>query len=166
MAILRNNALDFISNSVNQTDNLGIRLGELLKSGDLVCLYGDLGAGKTALARGIGRGWGTAMRVTSPTYTLVNEYPRVKDNLTLYHLDCYRLENSAEIFTSGIDDILDSPGAFMIEWPQRIDDLLEADRLSIHLRYVNEFKRGMRIEADGERSQKLLEAFRKSAFGI
>ena len=166
MAILRNNTLDFISNTVEQTERIGLRLGELLKLGDVVCLYGELGAGKTALARGIGRGWGTAMRVTSPTYTLVNEYPRAKDNATLYHLDFYRLEGSAEIITTGIEDILDTRGAFMIEWPERVEPYLDADRLSIHLRYINEYKRGLRIDSSGPRSEKLLTTFRRSAFGV
>ncbi len=166
MSILRNNALDFISNQVKQTDSIGIRLGELIKVGDVICLYGDLGSGKTALARGIGRGWGTAARITSPTYTLVNQYPRVKDNAILYHIDCYRLQETADIVTSGIADILDSPGAFLIEWPECIEPLLPADRLNIQMRYVNEFKRGILFEADGGRSEKMLEAFRRSAFGI
>lgn len=165
MAILRSNTVDFISNTVAQTERIGLRLGELLKQGDIVCLYGNLGAGKTALARGIGQGWGTALRVTSPTYTLVNEYPREKDGLILYHLDFYRLEGSAEIITTGVEDILDSPGAFMIEWPERIESLLEGDFLSIQLRYINEFKRGLRIDAQGDRSEKLLDTFKRNAFG-
>ncbi len=166
MAILRSNTIDFISNTIAQTERIGLRLGELLKSGDIVCLYGNLGAGKTALARGVGQGWGTALRVTSPTFTLVNEYPRENDGLVLYHLDFYRLEGADEIITTGIEDILDNQGAFMIEWPERVEPLLGEDRLSIHLRYINEFKRGLRVEADGERSEKLLEQFRRSAFGI
>ena len=166
VAILSSHALDFISNRVEQTERLGVRLGELLRPGDLICLYGELGAGKTALARGLGLGWGTALRVTSPTFTLINEYPRAKDGMILYHLDFYRLENSAEIITTGVTDILDNDGAFMIEWPERVEHLLDYDRLSIHLRYVTEYKRGLRIEAQGERSEKLLETFRRSAFGV
>lgn len=166
MAILRSNTVDFISNTIAQTERIGLRLGELLKVGDVVCLYGDLGAGKTALARGIGQGWGTALRVTSPTFTLVNEYPRAKDGVVLYHLDFYRLHGAGEIITTGIEDILDNRGAFMIEWPERVEHLLDDERLIIHLRYVNEYKRGLRIDAKGERSQKLLESFRRSAFGV
>ena len=91
MAILDRWTIDFVSSSVEQTTRLGVRLGELLQIHDLVCLSGDLGAGKTALARGIGRGWGSGLRVTSPTFTLVNEYPRLADGRVLYHIDCYRL---------------------------------------------------------------------------
>ncbi len=151
-----------------------MRLGELLKSGDLVCLYGDLGAGKTSLARGLGLGWGTALRVTSPSFALVNQSPRAKDALVLYHLDFYRLQGvdgsptalDAEIITTGIDDILDSDGAFMIEWPERVEHLISADRLNIYLSYLTEFKRSLHIEAQGERSEKLLEVFRRRAFGV
>ena len=166
MAILRSNVLDFTSNSVTQTERLGLRLGELLQDGDIVCLQGDLGAGKTAIARGIGRGWGTAMRVTSPTFTLINEYPRVRDKLTLYHLDFYRLESSAEIITTGLEDVLDQHGALMIEWPERVDDFIPDDRFIIYMRHVTEFKRGLRFEATGPRSKQLLKNFRQRAFGI
>ena len=95
MAILDERTLDFTSNGVEQTVRLGVRLGGMLEPGDTLCLSGDLGAGKTAFARGIGRGWGTAVRVTSPTFTLVNQYPRY-DNLILDHIDCYRLESSED----------------------------------------------------------------------
>ncbi|MCO5186858.1 MAG: tRNA (adenosine(37)-N6)-threonylcarbamoyltransferase complex ATPase subunit type 1 TsaE [Anaerolineae bacterium] len=165
MAILSNKAIDFTSNSVEQTERLGIRLGELLALQDIVCLSGDLGAGKTVLARGIGRGWGTTMRVTSPTFTLINEYPRARDGGILYHVDCYRLHNSADIITTGIEDILDAPGAMMIEWPEILEPFLPVDYLLIGLRYVSETRRGLRITGGGERSLQLLTEFRRSAFG-
>ena len=79
MAILDKWTLDFVSSRVEQTVRLGVRLGELLAPYDLLCLAGELGMGKTVLARGVARGWGTAVRVTSPSFTLVNEYPRAKD---------------------------------------------------------------------------------------
>lgn len=166
MAILRSNVLDFTSNSVTQTERIGLRLGELLQDGDVICLQGDLGAGKTAMARGIGRGFGTAMRVTSPTFTLINEYPRVRDRLTLYHLDFYRLESAAEIITTGLEDILDQPGVLMIEWPERVVDFISDDRFIVYLRHVTEFKRGLRFEATGPRSKQLLAEFKQRAFGI
>ncbi len=97
MAILDERTLDFTSSSAAQTERLGLRLGELLRPGDVLLLSGELGAGKTMLARGIGRGWGTAVRVTSPSYVIVNEYPRLRDGQTLYHVDGYRLESEADI---------------------------------------------------------------------
>ncbi|MCB8920777.1 MAG: tRNA (adenosine(37)-N6)-threonylcarbamoyltransferase complex ATPase subunit type 1 TsaE [Ardenticatenaceae bacterium] len=166
MPILDKWTLDFISSNVAQTERLGVRLGELLQAHDLICLSGELGAGKTALARGVGRGWGTALRVTSPTFTLVNEYPRVHDGLILYHIDCYRLETAVDIETTGIAEILDSRGAVMIEWPEHITPLLSKDALWITLTYLNETRRTLRVVAKGERSAELLEQFKRSAFGV
>lgn len=166
MAILSDNALDFISSNLQQTVRLGIRLGELLRPGHIICLYGGLGAGKTALARGIGRGWGTVVRVTSPSFTLVNEYPRAKDGVVLYHMDFYRIAAADEAITTGLEDLLDQQGVFLIEWPQVVEPFLPADRMSIELRYVTEFKRGMHFEANGPLSVSLLQAFRRSAFGF
>ena len=166
MAILDERTLDFVSTSVAQTERLGIRLGELLEPRDVVCLSGELGAGKTALARGIGRGWGTPLRVTSPTYVMVNEYPRAGDGRILYHVDCYRLESAADVATVGLEDVLDADAAVIVEWPERILDLLPADRLWITLTYDTPTRRRLRISAAGERSTVLLVDFRKNAFGV
>lgn len=166
MAILDKWTLDFISNSVEQTVRLGVRLGELLQSRDLLCMSGELGSGKTALARGIGRGWGAALRVTSPSYVLVNQYPRLRDGRILYHIDCYRLESSEAIMTAGLEDVLDSEGAVMIEWAERISNILPIDHLWIECGYVNLTRRTLRFTAKGERSAQLLDDFKRSAFGI
>lgn len=166
MAILDKWTLDFISSSYDQTVRLGVRLGELLLIDDLLCLSGELGVGKTALAQGVGRGWGAAIRVTSPSYVLVNQYPRLRDGRILYHIDCYRLENPSDIESSGIEDILDSEGAVMIEWPERIEFLLSADRLWIDISHLSMTRRKLRFTAAGDRSAKLLEEFKRSAFGI
>ncbi len=166
MAILDERTLDFVSTSVAQTERLGIRLGELLEPRDVVCLSGELGAGKTALARGVGRGWGTPLRVTSPTYVMVNEYPRPGDGRILYHVDCYRLETAAEVATVGLEDVLDADAAVIVEWPERILDLLPADRLWISLTYDTPTRRRLRISAGGPRSTVLLVDFRKNAFGV
>ncbi len=166
MAILNKWTLDFVSSNVEQTVRLGVRLGELLRPYDVVCLSGELGMGKTALARGVGRGWGTAVRATSPSFTLVNEYPRAKDGRTLHHIDCYRLESEADAYTVGLEDIFDGDGAIMVEWPERIESWLPSDRLWIALDYLSETRRSLRITASGERSEALFEAFKKSAFGV
>lgn len=165
MAILTDDSLDFVSNSEEQTVRLGIRLGELLQPPDMLCLTGDLGAGKTVLARGVARGWGTASRVTSPTYTLVHEYPRALDGCILYHIDCYRLHDSADIITAGLEDILLAAAVFLIEWPERIRAFLPPDHLWIELRHVSETRRGLRVTAHGPRAQQRLKEFRLSAFG-
>lgn len=166
MAILDEKTVDFISTSVEQTERLGVRLGQLLEPKDLLCLSGELGAGKTAMARGIGRGWGTSLRVTSPTFTVVNQYPRLKDGSILYHVDCYRLTEEGDVVTAGLEDVLDGEGAVMVEWPERIDSWLPEDRLWIQLRHLNETRRGLRITASGERSEALLKGFKRSAFGV
>ena len=165
MAILDQRTLDFVSSSEDQTVRLGVRLGELLQPNDLICLSGELGSGKTAMARGIGRGWGTALRVTSPTYTIMNEYPRLHDGRILYHLDCYRIETDMDAESIGFEDILMSDGALMIEWPEQIETLLPENRVWINMSYVSETRRKLNIQAQGERSEALLDAFRKSAFG-
>lgn len=166
VAILDKQTLDFISSSIEQTVRLGVRLGELLEIGDIICLAGELGTGKTTLARGIGRGWGAGQRVTSPTFTLVNQYPRLRDGRTLYHVDCYRLRGEGEIITAGLEDIFDDDGVFMIEWPERIESLLSKSRLWITLRHVSETRRGLRFHSEGDRPSELLELFRESAFGV
>lgn len=166
MAILDEKTVDFISTSAEQTVRLGVRLGQLLRPEDVIGLVGDLGAGKTAMARGIGRGWGAALRVTSPTFTLVNQYPRMSDGHILYHVDCYRLQSEGDVITAGLEDVLISDGAVMIEWPERIEPWLPEDRLTIQLRYLSETRRGMRITASGERSATLLKDFKRSAFGV
>jgi tRNA threonylcarbamoyladenosine biosynthesis protein TsaE len=166
MAILTDRSLDFISSSEQQTMRLGVRLGELLQVQDMLCLSGDLGSGKTVLARGVGRGWGTALRVTSPTFTIVNQYPRMSDDRSLYHIDCYRLESEGDIITAGLEDILLADGAFMIEWPEKIRSWLPEDHLLIELSHMGETRRKMRFTAGDGRSLDLLKAFRHSAFGV
>ena len=166
MAILTEQSLDFISSSEQQTMRLGVRLGELLQPYDALCLSGELGTGKTVLARGVGRGWGTAIRVTSPTFTIVNQYPRMHDNRILFHIDCYRLETEIDAVSAGIEDVLLAAGAFMIEWPERISEWLPADHLFIELSHMDETRRKMRFTATDDRSTELLKAFRLSAFGV
>jgi tRNA threonylcarbamoyladenosine biosynthesis protein TsaE len=166
MPILDDRTLDFVSHSAVQTERLGVRLGELLKPGDVLCLEGELGAGKTCLARGISRGWGAARSATSPTFTLINEYLRALDNLPLFHLDCYRLQGPEDAWAIGLDDILDQPGVVMIEWPERIAAALPMERLWVALRWAATTKRGICFSAVGERPKKLLADFRYSAFGV
>jgi tRNA threonylcarbamoyladenosine biosynthesis protein TsaE len=166
MAILDDTTLDFISSSTEQSIRLGVRLGELLLVGDLICLSGELGTGKTIFAQGIGRGWGASQGATSPTFVLVNEYSKGGDKEILYHIDCYRLDTPADVFTAGIGEVLDSESTIMIEWPERIINMLPDDRFWLDLRYISETKRGLRFKADGNRAIQLLNDFRKSAFGV
>jgi len=165
MPILDERSLEFISHSPEQTVRLGARLGERLASGDLVCLSGEMGAGKTTFITGVGRGWGALEPVTSPTFVLVNEYRRA-DGLCLRHMDCYRLTSSAEAVALGLNDLLDAAGAMLIEWPERILEALPRERLNLRLSWVNDSKRGFRLEAVGGRYERVLNEFRRATFGV
>ncbi len=166
MPILDPHTLDFLSHGSEQTQRYGIRLGELLVPGDVICLSGPLGAGKTCLANGIGRGFGVDEPLRSPTFTLMNEYRRAGDGRALVHVDCYRLSGSLEALDAGLGEYLDGPFVVLIEWPERVAGILPADRLWITLRQIGETKRGLVIQAHGARYDRLLEDFRLSTFGI
>lgn len=165
MPILREGELDIISHSAEQTTRLGMRLGKLLQAGDVICLSGDMGAGKTVFTRGIGRGWGAKSRVTSPTYNLVHQHKRDSDKVLLYHLDCYRMDDSSEIETIGFDDMLEGQAVLVIEWAERINDALPEERLWIELKVTDETRRNFIMDATGKRHQELLDAFRDVTFG-
>lgn len=107
----------FISNSPEQTQSLGESWGRDAGSGLVICLSGELGAGKTQLAKGIASGIGIASRVHSPTFTLVNEY--TGGRLPLFHVDLYRLENPDQIVAAGLEEYFHPPGVSVIEWAER-----------------------------------------------
>lgn len=165
MPILREGELDIMSHSAEQTGRLGMRLGTLLRPSDVICLCGDMGAGKTVFSAGIGRGWGAQQVLTSPTYNLVHQHSRQQDESSLYHLDCYRLRSVDEVDTIGFDDIVESGGILVIEWPERIREALPEELLWIELRVVEETRRNFVLEAQGERHQQLVTQFRASIFG-
>ncbi len=164
--ILREDELDIISHSPEQTQRLGARLGKLLQSGDVICLSGDMGAGKTAFSAGIGQGWGAAIPLTSPTFNLVHQHRRKEDEQRLSHIDCYRLHDAADAETIGLDDILDGNGPVILEWAERIDSVLPHDRLWIELRILEQTRRNFIFEGVGEHYKKLVAEFREQAFGI
>jgi len=166
VAILKTDELDIISHSADQTLRLGTRLGTLLQPGDVICLSGDMGAGKTVFTHGIGMGWGAQVPVTSPTYNLVHQHKRERDNTLLYHLDCYRLSDAAETETIGLDDILDSKGIVIFEWPERITAALPKNRLWINLRVLEHNRRNFVFEGTDERHKDLIARFRELTFGI
>ena len=166
MPILDERSLDFLSHSPEQTLRFGARLGERLLRGDVLCLSGELGAGKTTVVNGVAQGWGVLDSVTSPTFVIVNEYRRA-DGLRLRHLDCYRLNSGQEALVLGFADLLDAEGVMLIEWPERILEVLPLERLNLSLRWIpgGETKRGLRLEARGARYEQLLVEFRRAAFG-
>lgn len=166
MPILRDNELDIFSHSPEQTRRLGMRLGGLLQKGDVVCLSGDMGAGKTVFAAGIGAGWGALQPLTSPTFNLIHVHRREKDNQRLYHLDCYRLESVNEAEGIGLDDVLDGSGAVILEWPEHIEGILPAQRLWIELRILEPTRRNFVFAASGKRYEELVRQFQESTFGV
>lgn len=155
--------MDFFSRSPEQTRRLGLRLGGALQAGDVICLQGDLGAGKTTFVQGIARGWGSQDAVSSPTFVLVNVYRR-EDGARLFHMDAYRLDSTPEAEELDIDSML-ARGPLLIEWPERIGGLVPSERLWISLQHVDEEERGMKFNAAGRRYDDLLEVIRHAAYG-
>lgn len=162
--ILDEKALDFVSHSAEQTRRLGSRLGQLLQGGEVICLVGDLGTGKTCLVQGLGRGLFVTDQVTSPTFTLVNEYRGGR--LVLHHVDLYRISDARAAYTFGLDDYLYGEGVCAIEWAERVRDVWPEDCLQVSLRHIDETKRGLTLRGYGPRYEHLVEAFRQKAFGV
>lgn len=136
------------------TLQLGRRLAPLLKAGDVIALYGELGAGKTCLVRGLAKGLGIAEdQVASPSFSLINEYP---GPLPLFHMDCYRLHLEEEIEELGLEEYFDGSGITVIEWAERIKELPE-DRLDIFFSIPDETRRHIRIKGFGKMAQRMKE---------
>ena len=151
------------SASPETTRQLGQKLGALLQPGDLVCLQGDLGAGKTTFVQGIAAGWGTRDEVSSPTFVLVNIYrgapvvePVETNDERLFHLDTYRIESDAEAEELDLDSML-VQGPLLIEWPERVKAVLPIENLWVTLDYLDENGRQLAFTATGARHQQLLE---------
>jgi tRNA threonylcarbamoyladenosine biosynthesis protein TsaE len=164
MPILIEGSLEFLSHSPEQTVRLGVRLGELIKPGHLICMAGDLGTGKTTLAQGIARGWGSLDQVTSPSFVLINEYHRA-DSARLFHFDAFRLKGVEEAINMGLLELFDNGGPLLIEWPERIAAILPDEKLWISLRWVDESRRGLHFNGHGSAYERLLREYRKVVFG-
>ena len=123
--------MEFEIHNVNDTTQLGIKLGELLNPGDIICLTGDLGAGKTHITKGIALGLGINDNITSPTFTIVNEYEGGR--LKLNHFDVYRVSDPDEIYAIGFDDYIFSDAVSIIEWANYIEEILPQDLLHIKI---------------------------------
>lgn len=163
MPILDPHSLEFISRSAEQTRRVGMRLGALLDSNDVICLSGDLGSGKTTFVQGLATGWGSLDPVTSPTFILVNLYRR-PDSGRLYHLDAYRLSGAVEAEELDLDAFLES-GPLVVEWADRIKEALPAEHLWVTLEWVSAEQRDLIFSAHGGRYQALLLAFRRRLYG-
>jgi len=155
--------MDFFSRSPEQTRRIGVRLGGALQAGDLICLQGDLGAGKTTFVQGIAQGWGSLDSVSSPTFILVNVYRR-DDQSQLFHMDAYRLDSTPEAEELDLDSML-ADSALIIEWPERMAGLIPIERLWVNLEYVDDEERKMKFNSSGKRYTELLEIIRDSMAG-
>jgi tRNA threonylcarbamoyladenosine biosynthesis protein TsaE len=167
--------LDSISHSTAQTQRLGMRLGELLQGGELILLDGQLGTGKTTLAKGLAQGMGIIENISSPTFTLLKEYtgqprPGISTGAlshkgpALYHFDLYRLDNPEEIVDLGFEDYFFSNGVSVIEWAEKAGSFWPAEHLNIRLKIMSETKRGLLFIATGERYCELLRQFQKNVY--
>ncbi len=164
MPILDKHTFEFFSRSPEQTRRLGMRLGSLLRSGDLICLQGELGSGKTTLVQGVAQGWGTMDEVSSPTFVLVNVYRR-PDGAELSHFDAYRIDSIGEAEELDLDTLL-IRGPLFIEWAERVEPILPHERLWAWLEYESEEHRAMRFAAQGRRYETLIDDLRQNVYGV
>jgi tRNA threonylcarbamoyladenosine biosynthesis protein TsaE len=140
--------LKLITESAEETSNIGEQLGRLLSSGNIICLSGDLGAGKTAFTKGIAKGMGIEDYVTSPTYTIINEY---EGRLPLYHFDVYRLNDVEEMYELGYEEYFFGDGVVVLEWADIVRDIIPGERLWITiLNTKGDNSREIIIEPTGE----------------
>ena len=146
----------FISKSPGQTIALGARLARKLKKGDIVCLFGNLGTGKTTLTKGIAKGLKIRKEtVNSPTFILMNVY---KGKLPLFHFDLYRLDNLKEIAALGYEDFFYDNGVSVIEWADKLKNLLPEDCVAVHFFMKGRDRRVIELSATQKRSREILKA--------
>ncbi|MEG1256789.1 tRNA (adenosine(37)-N6)-threonylcarbamoyltransferase complex ATPase subunit type 1 TsaE [Clostridium sp.] len=122
--------MEFVVSNIDELDSLGVQLGKMCKKNDIICLIGDLGTGKTHLTKGIAKGLGILECITSPTFTIVNEYD---GRLKLYHFDVYRVNDPDEIAAIGFDEYIFGDGVSVIEWANYIEDLIPEESLTINI---------------------------------
>jgi tRNA threonylcarbamoyladenosine biosynthesis protein TsaE len=149
--------VQLISNSNEETKEISRCLAKELKAGDVICLSGDLGAGKTVFTQGLAQGLGVKNKVTSPTFTIIHEY---QGRLPLFHLDLYRLNSEAEIEKLGLDEYFFSSGISVVEWGEKAKKFLPTDYLSIEIfcSKSNQKRRLLKFQSKGKRGAELLKA--------
>ena len=139
--------MEFLSNSPAQTESFAAELAQRLSPGTVIAYRGDLGAGKTAFTRGLAKGLGITESVTSPTYTIVNEY--LSGKLPLFHFDMYRLRSSDDLFDIGWEDYLERGGVCAVEWSENVPEAME-DALVITIEKTGEDTRRITVKGSGE----------------
>jgi tRNA threonylcarbamoyladenosine biosynthesis protein TsaE len=146
--------MDFITNTVEETIELGKKIGRDLKPGDIVCIDGDLGSGKTHLTKGIALGLDIDEHITSPTFNIVNEY---EGRIKLYHFDVYRVNDPDEIAAIGFDEYIFSDAVSVIEWSDYIKVLIPEDHIQIIIANESETRRNINIQFFGKRYENIKE---------
>lgn len=164
MPILDANSLELFSNSVDQSRRIGMQMGNHLRDGDILCLQGELGAGKTSFVQGLAAGWGSADQVTSPSYVLVNVYSRA-DGGRLNHMDAYRLNDIQEAEQLDLISYMEQ-GPMVIEWAERIESLLPKERMWIELFHIGDERRRIKIAPVGARYLELQADFQEAVYGL
>ena len=140
-----------------KTREIGSKLGELLTPKSVICLIGDLGAGKTTMTQSLARALGVDDYITSPTFTIVNEY---EGKMPLYHFDVYRIGSSEEMYDIGFDEYIDGEGVCIIEWANLIEDILPDEYLYIEMNY-KETGREMILTPKGEKYEEIVKELSK-----
>ena len=135
--------MTYITNSPDETEALGAALGRVLPAGTVIAYRGDLGAGKTAFTRGLAQGLGYRDMVTSPTYTIVNEY--LGGRLPLFHFDMYRLRSAEDLWDIGWDDYLDRGGICAVEWSENVAEAME-DPVTVTIEKLGDTSRRITVE--------------------
>lgn len=140
--------MEYFSHSEAETSRIGCELASQLKSGDVIAMYGDLGAGKTAFVRGLARGLGLDARVSSPTFTIVNEY---LGEMPLFHFDMYRLGDADELFEIGWEDYIARGGVCVVEWSENVEDAFYNDTIRVRIEKIDDSSRIIKIEFPEQR---------------
>ena len=140
--------MEYITHSPEETEKIGAALAQKLNAGTVIAYRGDLGAGKTAFTRGLARGLGCSDTVTSPTYTIVNEY--LSGRLPLFHFDMYRLNDSDELFDIGWEDYLARDAVCAVEWSEKVDDAFYGDETIVRIEKLGDTERKITIEEGGK----------------
>lgn len=140
--------------SPEETIKWGAMIGKYAFPGLVLCLWGDLGAGKTQLAKGVGQGLGIEQHITSPTFNLINEYV---GRLPFYHMDLYRLGDPEEAWELGLEEYFYGQGLTLVEWPERLWEMLPAERIDIRLTYLGEQERQLELLPKGREASELVE---------
>ena len=155
-------SIELHTSTPSQTRRIGERIGRMLRAGDVVLLSGELGAGKTVLAQGIGLGMGIIDPIKSSSFVIMNEYQGPE--LRMFHADLYRLEDPAQVAELALDELAER-GVLVVEWPERAPAELPAEHLRVELSYDGAKGRSVRIEVVGERYERIVRGWRKRATG-